>query len=108
VPAAALDEHRAAKQAVFQAMLQVPWVAGEGIPDSPTDGTEYAAMLEAGVCAEVHAVVDSVQQSLVQVCFSCLCMQVRCSVPAAAFGPSAARQTCDSHQRQLGSLMLWS
>jgi hypothetical protein len=51
VPAAALDEQRAAKQAVFQAMLQVPWVAGEGIPDSPTDGTEYAALLEAGRCS---------------------------------------------------------
>lgn len=45
-----LGGQRAARQAVFQAMLEVPWVPGEGIPDSPTDGTDYAALLEAGVC----------------------------------------------------------
>lgn len=43
-----LDGQRAAKQAVFQAMLEVPWVPGEGIPDSPTDGTQYAELLQAG------------------------------------------------------------
>jgi hypothetical protein len=63
VPAAALDEQRAAKQAVFQAMLQVPWVAGEGIPDSPTDGTEYAALLEAGGCRDSESVAESFKYS---------------------------------------------
>lgn len=47
--AAGLDGHRAAQQAVFQAMLEVPWVAGEGIPDSPTEGTQYSELLEAGM-----------------------------------------------------------
>lgn len=49
VCAVALDGHRAAQQAVFQAMLEVPWVTGEGIPDSPTDGTPYAELLQAGM-----------------------------------------------------------
>jgi hypothetical protein len=46
--AVSLDEQRAAKQAVFQAMLEVPWAAEEGIPDSPMLGTQYAELLEAG------------------------------------------------------------
>jgi hypothetical protein len=53
VYAATLDDQRAAKQAVFQAMLEAPWVAGEGIPDSPTDGTQYAELLAAGGCLYV-------------------------------------------------------
>jgi hypothetical protein len=50
VCAATLDDQRATKQAVFQAMLEVPWVAGEGIPDSPADNTQYAELLAAGRC----------------------------------------------------------
>jgi len=34
-------------------MLEVPWVAGEGIPDSPADGTEYAELLAAGMLLAV-------------------------------------------------------
>lgn len=54
---ATLDGQRSAKQAVFQAMLEVPWLAGEGIPDSPTDGTQYAELLAAG-CGSIEEVIS--------------------------------------------------
>ena len=48
LPAAALDAQRVARRDVFLAMLEVPWEAGEGIPEGPMDGTEYAELLAAG------------------------------------------------------------
>jgi hypothetical protein len=59
--AAGLDGHRATQQAVFQAMLEVPWVAGEGIPDSPTDGTQFSELLEAGMAGSWAFALNQVQ-----------------------------------------------
>jgi len=44
---ASQDVQRSSKQALFQAMLDVPWVMGEGVPADVEDGGEYARMLEA-------------------------------------------------------------
>lgn len=49
-------------------MLEVPWVAGEGVPDSPIDGTPYAELLEAGTKCE---------GVLVGGWFGCLCASIR-------------------------------
>lgn len=41
-----LDHVRATKQALFRAMLEVPWIQGEGVPPEPNPEGRYVQLLE--------------------------------------------------------------
>ncbi|KAF8058922.1 EVI5 [Scenedesmus sp. PABB004] len=53
---AAVGAAAAARRAVLAAMLEVPWLPGEGIPAEVDEGGEYAALLAAG-CGCVEDVI---------------------------------------------------
>lgn len=43
-----VDAARVTQQSVFQAMLEVPWTPGEGVPQEIDPNGEYARWLAAG------------------------------------------------------------
>eukprot|EP00878_Enallax_costatus_P004779 GHUV01005030.1.p1 GENE.GHUV01005030.1~~GHUV01005030.1.p1 ORF type:complete len:910 (+),score=344.00 GHUV01005030.1:211-2940(+) len=51
------DATQSAQQAVLQAMLEVPWIPGEGVPQEIDEHGEYAQLLAAG-CGHVEDVIS--------------------------------------------------